>query len=211
MIVVFNNNAGYWVVGALILGLILWVSWTVYITAITEEVPYTVIDESKEYEIRQYDYFIIAETETEGGIASGGDSSFSILFNYISGENEGSEKIDMTTPVISDPIGEKIAMTAPVIQDKNTFSFVLPKEYTIETAPKPNDSRITLREVKNSKVAVLKFSGSFSDSHFEEKMIELDSYLQRDGLDYTKMSSAAYSPPGTPPFLRRLEVWAYLE
>lgn len=207
----FNNSAGYWIVGSILLGLIVWVSWSVYITAVTEEVPYTVIDNSKEYEIREYEYFILAEVETEGGITSGGNSAFSILFNYISGQNENDQKIAMTTPVISEPIGEKIAMTAPVIQDKNTFSFVLPKEYTLENAPKPKDSRIKLREIKNVKVAVLRFSGSYSDSNFEQKKIKLDSYLQRDGKDYSKMSSATYNPPGIPPFLRRLEVWAYLE
>jgi len=208
---IFQNDNGYWVLGTIVLLLALWVGWTIFITVTTEEVAYTVLNESKEYEIRQYSNFIIAETQIEGTIFSKGNNAFPILFNYISGNNEAGDKISMTAPVLSEPKGSKIAMTTPVLQDSNTFSFVLPASYTIDSAPKPKDSRITLKESGELRVAVLRFSGSYSESNFEEKMTLLDSYLKRDGLKYSQMTSAVYSPPGTLFFLRRLEVWAFLD
>ncbi len=121
-----------------------------------------------------------------------------------------SEKIAMTAPVIS----EKIDMTAPVIREdqesKQKIAFVMPKEYTMETLPVPNDDRVTLREVPKRKVAVLKFSGFFGDKKVKDLEEQLINMLERDGLEYTSISFAGYNGPWTPPFMRRNEIWAEL-
>lgn len=140
---------------------------------------------------------------------------------------EVSEKIDMTTPVttglsedismtspVTTDLSEDIAMTSPVVTDEGesgrTTAFVMPSKYTMETLPKPNSDKVTLREVPARKVAVLKFGGWWWSDTVEERRQELLGYLERDGLRRSKVSFAGYNPPWTPPFMVRNEIWAEL-
>ncbi len=192
---------------------LIWIAYG-YFGSRVEQLKYTVLDSSKEYEIRQLETHLVAETQVKGGFETATNNGFSIVAGYIFGENKPKEKIAMTTPVVTEE-KEKIAMTAPVVTEENdeiqTLYFVLPSKYTLETLPEPTDSRVKIKEVKGKKIAVLKFSGFYSDEKFEQKKAELKKYLERDGLVYGKISSAGYNPPWTPPFMNRLEVWAELE
>jgi len=98
----------------------------------------------------------------------------------------------MTTPVITEEV-EKIAMTAPVVTEEDEkfqkLYFVLPAKYTLETLPEPTDPRVKIKKVVGKKIAVLKFSGFYSDEIFEKKKEELKKYLERDGIEYGKISS----------------------
>ena len=85
---------------------------------------------------------------------------FGILADYIFGNNQAAEKIAMTAPVTQRPsandddqAGTRIEMTAPVTQrpaqtdgDSFIISFVMPERFTLETVPRPNDPRVSLRE-----------------------------------------------------------------
>ncbi len=200
---------------ALIVVVFLFIAWVAYgyFGSRVERLKYTVIDDSKEYEIRLLDDHIIAETKVSGGFAQSGREGFPIIAGYIFGENKSRQKIAMTTPVIeTEDLSEPIAMTAPVIEEEgentNFFSFVMPSGYTMETLPEPIDKRITIREVKGKKIAVLTFGGFYTDEKFEKKKAELIGYLERDGITYSNLSSVGYNPPWTPPFMRRIEVWA---
>jgi len=74
-----------------------------------------------------------------------------------------------------DPKAEKIAMTAPVFQEKSgkqwLMQFVLPGDYTLATAPIPNDTSITIKEIPRKKVAVLRYSGFLSEQSIDEKTV----------------------------------------
>jgi hypothetical protein len=201
----------------IIVPLVLLAGWIAvgYFSSKVEQLPYTVLDSSKEYEIREIKEHLIIETEVSGGFESGGNEAFSILAGYIFGNNKKKEKIAMTTPVVGSE-SEKIAMTAPVVAEDRTddlinFSFVVPEKYTLETLPEPLDPRIKIKKVGKKKVAVLRFTGFYNDQKFEDKKEELKKYLKRDKLGYSNFSSAGYNPPWTPPFMRRLEVWAELK
>lgn len=161
-----------------------------------EEPKYTIVKQLGNVEIRRYPPIVVARAE-------GAEDPFSLLFEYISGKNVQRKKVSMTVPVIS----EKIAMTAPVISDSSSMSFVLPSSYTIDTAPEPMDERIRIVQVPARILGVIRFSGRWSNSKFEEKSKELLEFLSREGIR-TKggIFTMLYNPPYTPWFMRRNEV-----
>jgi hypothetical protein len=167
-----------------------------------EEPKFTTIKKTDVYEVRRYEKRTVAEV-TYGEE----DSGFRVLFDYISGANKGSNKIDMTVPVKQ---SEKIDMTVPVIQSgtggKKSMRFFLPKKYSKQNAPEPSDKRISIIERPEEYFAVISYSGFASDSNFEEHRKELEIALKQDGLVAKGPAvRATYNSPFTPPFLRRNE------
>lgn len=181
-----------------------------------ETAPYTVLksDGPLKIEVRNYESLILVSTDMGG---DGRNSAFRKLFNYISGENEGATEISMTAPVImNDKEGERkkgteIPMTAPVFMDENekasTMSFVMPKDFTLETTPKPTNPDVSVSELKNYKVAAIQFSGTLSDGNVEKHTKILKKWISENG--YTANSNpvkAGYNAPFTLPMMRRNEV-----
>ncbi|MBT5484861.1 MAG: heme-binding protein [Gammaproteobacteria bacterium] len=187
-----------------------------------EEPDFEVIKQEGDIEYRRYSPFIIAQTLVKEA-QSRTDSSnvgFRRLFSYITGDNTGQEKIEMTAPVIQQEGqkkgGEKIAMTAPVQQAQSDegwlVSFVLPLNYTMETAPIPDSPDITLRQVAARIMAVLTFSGRWSEknvSKHQEKL--LASLASSDVKIIGEPEFAAYNAPFALPFMRRNEVMIEVE
>nr|WP_245217601.1 heme-binding protein [Rheinheimera maricola] len=177
-----------------------------------ETAPYTLLkaDASQNIEVRNYDSMILVSTDMAG---DGRNSAFRKLFGYISGDNEGAVSIAMTAPVIMDNSskGEKIAMTAPVFMRNrpgdSMMSFVMPKDFTLQTTPKPTNPELVVTEVKNYQVAAIQFSGTLSRSNVEKHTAMLQQWLSANG--YTAISApieAGYNGPLTLPMLRRNEV-----
>ncbi|QQR54999.1 heme-binding protein [Candidatus Peregrinibacteria bacterium] len=204
-----------WMIAIIAAALFLvWVAFG-YFGSRVETLSYTVLSSDKEYEIRELPEHIIAETTVSGNFDDASGEAFNILAGYIFGNNEKKQSISMTSPVVENEY-KKIAMTAPVVEqdsgaNQKIFSFVMPAEYTMETLPEPLDKRITIKKVESKKIAVLTFSGFYSEKKINEKKQLLKQYLDRDGLEYSTVSWAGYNPPWTPPFMRRLEVWAELK
>ncbi|MGD9411598.1 MAG: heme-binding protein, partial [Desulfobacterales bacterium] len=115
-----------------------------------EKAKYTVLEKKDGFEIRKYDPQIVAETFVEGDLEKAGNEGFRRLYAYISGENTTKQSISMTAPVSQETGSKKIAMTAPVNQEKKDnrwrITFLMPAEYTLETLPEPNDTRVRLAE-----------------------------------------------------------------
>lgn len=165
-----------------------------------QTVKYEVVKKLGKVEIRQYPKIIIAK------VSNLESDSFGLLFRFISGNNAQKEKVKMTTPVVS----QEIQMTSPVLSDfsnQGYMAFVMPEEFSLETTPFPLDNRVKIEEVSSRLVAVLRFSGSWSEKHFEEKKKELLQELA-DAKIATKgpLFAMLYNPPFTPSFLRRNEV-----
>ncbi|MFW2468667.1 MAG: SOUL family heme-binding protein [Candidatus Puniceispirillaceae bacterium] len=173
-----------------------------------EEPKYTVIKKTDIYEVRLY------ETRTVAQVIYGKeDSGFKVLFNYISGENETSSEVKMTVPVTQ---SEKIDMTAPVTQSKSdgkmVMQFFLPKQYSLQNAPKPNDPRVSIIDLPETYFAVISYSGSTSDKNFNEHHKELKAALDKDKLTVIGIPlKATYNSPFTLPFLRRNEAMYLLD
>lgn len=183
-----------------------------------EELKYSVIIESGDFEIREYEPYISAVASMKGPYEEVQGDLFRILAGYIFGKNNTDSKIAMTAPVQTSPeikdTSEKIAMTAPVLMKPDSegvwkMAFSMPSKYTMESLPKPLDPKVTLVEVPAKKFAVIRFSGSYDDlKQRREKADDLINWLSSQS-NYQKVSEpvfAGYDPPFTLPFLRRNEV-----
>ncbi len=176
-----------------------------------EKAKYTVLEKEDDFEIRQYDSQIVAETYIDGDLEDVGNECFRRLYGYISGDNKKKQSISMTAPVGQEACSEKIAMTAPVKQEKKDkqwrITFLMPAEYTLETLPKPNDNRVKWKADPGRLMATVRYSGTWSEDGYEENRALLEEYIQKRGL--TKAGDpvwARYDPPFMPWFLRRNEV-----
>ena len=180
-----------------------------------EEAVYTVVIKDKNFELRDYDPMIIVETTIDDDFENAGNKAFRRLFAYITGNNVANSEIAMTAPVIADPAGMStgtdIAMTAPVLQEYSKggwrYAFVLPADITLETAPKPLDDNVKLAEVARKKVAIIQFSGLWSEESMQDETSELNDWISANNLTPSSEPRwAGYNPPWTIPFLRRNEV-----
>lgn len=182
----------------------------------TEEPDFKIIRElEKDIELREYAAYLVAEVEVPGPASEAGNRAFPILAGYIFGKNKGERKLAMTAPVTQAAVPVKLEMTAPVTQtavaDGFLVQFVLPKDVTLATAPEPLDARIKLREVPPSRVAVIRYSGFWSDANYNEHLARLQTALRAANLVSTGQAVySRYNAPFTPWFMRRNEIWLRL-
>lgn len=176
-----------------------------------ERAKYTVVEREGNFELRQYEPSIVAETIVEGEFDEVGNEGFRRLFDYISGKNRKQQSISMTAPVSQEAESEKISMTAPVNQvrvgEKYRITFLMPAKYSIETLPEPLDNRVKLKEVPSQLIAAFRYSGTWGRYRYEEKRIRLQALMRQKGLEPAgEPIFARYNPPFMPWFLRRNEV-----
>jgi effector-binding domain-containing protein len=177
----------------------------------TEQMKYRVLESLGDFELRQYESSIVAETTVEGDFHEVGNEGFRRLFDYISGKNRKKQSIPMTAPVSQEPSSEKIPMTAPVNQEKVgeawRITFLMPSSLTMETLPKPLDPRVKLMKIPGRLMAALSYSGTWSRERYEGKEQRLKELIRQRGLKIEgEPVFARYNPPFMPWFLRRNEV-----
>ncbi|MGF1500435.1 MAG: heme-binding protein [Paracoccaceae bacterium] len=181
--------------------------------AAAPEPSYTVVRAEPPFEIRDYPALTVVQTTVERGYDGAINQGFGRLFDYISGANSGSREIAMTAPVLTEPetAGETIAMTAPVLTEESgaawTTSFVLPEGMDLETAPQPTDPAVRLARIPPRRLAVVRFSGFFSEGNIAENRQRLAGWLAEQGAQVAgDWQAAGYNPPWTLPWGRRNEV-----
>ncbi|PIA59092.1 hypothetical protein AQUCO_00400151v1 [Aquilegia coerulea] len=185
-----------------------------------ETVKFTVLKRTEQYEIRQVEPYFIAETTMSGQNGfdfSGSSQGFNVLAEYLFGKNTASNKMEMTTPVITRKAqsnGEKMEMTTPVITkqedgDKWKMSFVMPSKYGANL-PLPKDPSVRIQEVPAKIVAVAAFSGFVTDEEVKRRESKLRNAMRSDMQFQVKEGAlvevAQYNPPFTLPFTRRNEI-----
>jgi SOUL heme-binding protein len=180
-----------------------------------EEPKYTVVREYDGFEIREYAPYLVAEVTVPGPAEEAGNQGFRILAAYIFGKNRGERKISMTAPVAQAPAPTKIEMTAPVTQaaanDGYVVQFSMPSEYTLETLPEPLDPQVKLKEVSGGRVAVIRYSGTWTESNYKEHLEKLQRGVEAAGLRTTGSPIySRYNAPFVPWFMRRNEIWLKL-
>jgi hypothetical protein len=180
-----------------------------------EKPEYEVLYQDGKIEYRLYQPYIVAQTNVsvEDEYNGASNEGFRRLFKYITGANNTDIDIAMTAPVQMnmDNAGEKIAMTAPVQQKSNgdflQVAFMLPSKFNMDTAPAPTDERVFIREIPGRIMAVIRYSGRWTDRNRAKYEKRLRKNLQSHGIDTVSgAETAAYNPPFTPPFLRRNEI-----
>lgn len=177
-----------------------------------EEPNYEVIQTLDGAEIRQYAPYVVAQVLVTGPADEAGNEAFPILAGYIFGKNKGARKFDMTAPVTQSAAPVKLEMTAPVTQAAApggyVVQFVLPKGVRLDTAPEPLDPRVQLLEVPGHRVAVIGYSGFWSQSNYDEHLDKLQQALRAAKVPWTgEPTLSRYDPPFTPWFMRRNEIW----
>jgi len=167
--------------------LLIWVGWGSYSILSTERPSYEVERRlTSSVEIRQYEAQTWISTDHDAD-----DSSFRVLASYIFGQNQESEKVAMTAPVITD----------------DRMVFILPEGVTLDNAPTPDGQPIEFTEVPPRKLATLRFSWTTSDERVERMTEQLIDVLQANGIQVMGQPFLMrYNDPGTPPFMRRNEV-----
>jgi len=199
--------------------LALWIGWGAYSNRNADEIPYETVEQIDGVEIRQYPLSVLVETTAPSqGVA------FRRLFDYISGANEASEDVSMTTPVATR--GEKIEMTAPVRTlgsetvsmtapvatrsedgDGSTMAFYLPPEYTPSSAPTPTNPNVRLVIEPARTVATKRFSWYATEDRVERAREALLSVLEEHDIErQDEPIVLQYNDPWTPPFMRRNEI-----
>lgn len=186
-----------------------------------EQPEYSVVQTNDVYEIRKYEPYIVAEVVVPGPESEAGNQAFSLLGGYIFGKNKGERKLEMTAPVVQTPVSAptlapaastKIEMTAPVVQTPTTngflVQFMMPRAYTLATLPEPLDPKVKLRQIEGKTVAAHRYSGSWSQSNYDEHLDILKQALAKAGVKTQgEPLYSRYNAPFTPWFLRKNEIW----
>ena len=181
----------------------------------TAEPDFQIVRTLEDIEVREYAAYTVAEVVVAGPMGAAGGQAFPILADYIFGKNKGERTFAMTAPVTQAAMPIKLEMTAPVTQAAVPggflVQFVLPKGVTLASAPEPLDARVQLREVAPRRLAVIRFSGFWSESNYNEHLAKLQAALRATNLAWSgEPVYARYNPPFTPWFMRRNEIWLYL-
>lgn len=177
-----------------------------------EEPAYEVRQRLGDIELREYAPYVVAEVTVEGPAEKAGNAAFPILAGYIFGKNQGERKLEMTAPVTQAAAPVKLAMTAPVKQAAAgggyVVQFVLPRSVSLDTAPVPLDPRVQVRQVPAQRVAVIRYSGLWSQANYDEHLGLLQAALRGAGVAWSgEPVLSRYNGPMTPWFLRRNEIW----
>jgi hypothetical protein len=171
-----------------------------YVLAVEEPTYRTVLKDGA-FEIRDYPALVVAETTATGSQWDAGGQGFRALAGYIFGGNRNQRKIAMTAPVDMTQMGNEWVVR-----------FTMPHGYSLDTLPKPDNARVSLREAPPTRFAVLRFSGLARPGSVADRQAELGSWIAKRQLRPTGPATLAqYNPPWTLWFLRRNEVMIPVE
>ncbi|NIQ96770.1 MAG: heme-binding protein, partial [Desulfuromonadales bacterium] len=117
----------------------------------------TVVKSFADFELRQYEPYIVAEIHARGDFDEIGGKAFRTLFGYISEDERPQGKLDMTVPVIQQPLPEQAGAKS------YRFAFVMPPGYSLEELPTPADSAVQINNVPARLMAARRYSGTWSE------------------------------------------------
>lgn len=204
-----------WMLGSAAAFVAAWAGYTQMYEGGLGQPAYEVVATSGEVEFRRYAPFVIASTQPETRGRSGLSNGFRVLAGYIFGGNKPGEKMAMTAPVLQqEEQGESLPMTAPVLRsdDGMRMAFVMPKDRSLSSLPKPNSERVALSRVAWGEVAAIRFRGRGKQERFQKAAATLRAALQASGRKAKGPALyAQYNSPYAFPLLRRNEVLVPLE
>lgn len=163
-------------------------------------------------EQRSYRSKLIAEVQVSGSRDESINKGFRLLADFIFGNNTTEGSIEMTAPVAQQAVSEKVEMTTPVAQqavgkDLWHVRFYMPKEYTMESLPKPNNDKVTIRYLDGYDAIAIRFSGRHSESNLQEHLQKLEAFVVAQGLKTQgEPTYAFFDPPWTPWLMKRNEI-----
>jgi hypothetical protein len=179
-----------------------------------ETPAYTLLKRTRDYEVRRYAPFLVAECAMGDGPATGatsttgsseqvnpagsGTAAFRQLAAYIFGSGNAEARVmKMTTPVYSDTSGRMQFVIGPSAAT------------TAAGMPLPVSQAVATRQAPGGLFAVRKFNGLCDEGSAEREQAALAASLAGDGVAAQAGSGwtlARYNGPGTPGVLRLNEV-----
>lgn len=162
------------------------------------ELPFTVLGEVGDLELRNYQPFTLARIKQSGTFETVQDENFRLLAEFIFGANTEDKKTNMTTPIFQDKT-----------EDGWIMSFYIPPEHSNLI---PKHTEVWMERMPEKNVAVYRYSGNNELKKMEEAKSRLLDELKRAGL--TAVSHvwwAQYDQPFSVPVTKRNEVFVKIE
>ena len=181
----------------------------VRVTPSLETPTFTTLLRYRNFEVRRYDSFSVAETPMAGAAAGAaglaGGAGFNTLAGYIFGDNASGKSMSMTTPVFTAPSADDDT-SEPVMQ------FVIGSDGGAEL-PAPKSGAVKLKRVDGGRVfAVIQFSGIPLAGDVDRARQELVDAMRLKNLPTDgRIVLARYNEPTTPPPLKRNELLMELD
>lgn len=176
-----------------------------------EEPDYRPLETDGDYQIREYPAMTVAETVVEGARREALDEGHRILADYLSARSRDGEELPMMNPVIQDS-GDPMASDPPMFDDELEGAwrtrFIMPTSRDDLPGSPPG---VELVDIAARKVAVVSFSGRWTDRRLAEQEGRLRGWLAKRGeKSDAEPEFAFYNSPMIPGPLRRNEVWLAL-
>ena len=154
-------------------------------TTRTEQHKYQILKSYSNFEIRKYEPAIFSSVMLgKNSYREISGKGFGILAGYIFGGNSKKENISMTSPVTME------------LGDSTKMKFMLPKGYTMNSLPEPNDKRIIFEQQNEKIIAAIQFDGWADNDKIEYYTEQLKSSLAKENISHTnKFSFLGYNPP----------------
>jgi hypothetical protein len=167
--------------------------FTALSAAAFEKPEFTVIYTDGDIEYRRYESYLVSDSvvEVSSDYREAGERGVALLLDF-----RGDADISLTLPI-----------EQTVDADGWRVSMMLPREFTIDSAPVSADPRIRIREVPSRVMAVVRFSGRWTEENFGRQIDKLIAATDAGLVErVSDVQTAVYNPPVMPPFLRHNEV-----
>ena len=164
-----------------------------------ETPKYSLVKKIGSFEIRQYEPMIIARTKVKSDYKNATSAGFRKIANYIFGGNNNNMSIAMTAPVLTN---------SPVdVGDHYQVSFVMPRSYSKDTLPVPNNKDVEIVDQDLDTVACISFGGWATESKVKNYHEKLSNWIYKKGFKSSgKFMVAQYNSPWAIPPFRHNEI-----
>lgn len=158
---------------------------------------FEVLSKDGDFEVRLYAPHVIASYTKRATYKRAVNEGYIRLERYFTGENSGPEPMPIAPPIMVRDDGA----------EGWTTILVLPPEYRVETAPRPNDQRVRVVELPERRVAAVRFKGKLGERVMREQVARLKAWLEARGLAHRgDFTMASYDPPWKISSLRRAAI-----
>ena len=176
------------------------------------EPKYDIEDTVGEVEIRRYAPALFVHVCVGGDHDNAVEVAYDKLADYIYGDNESREKMEMTSPVFQID-GESRMFSVPIRKHQTvdgwTVAFFLSNNLSPGEAPLPDDPEIRRLESPERLVATLRYNGNSTEQQRSIAKTELIQALQESKWTIDDhVYWASYDQPFAIPYLKRNEAHA---
>ena len=163
-----------------------------------ETPKYKILKKDKKIQIRDYESAVVAKTYVTDDFKEASSTGFRRIANFIFGGNSKGKSISMTAPVLVSKDNDT---------NKHEILFFMPREYKIETLPKPSLESVVLENKSLGKVASISFGGWATEKSVLYNKEILKKYLKKNSYEILdNFMVAQYNSPWALPPFRKNEI-----